>query len=691
MHATLHSQLGAIAKEYALPSTTGMILYLVSSAHNRSTQTSPMLGMNADEDDVEEPGPRLSEDVWKHLWTRVIRVEQEENMAIAPRSHTPHIYGLGIGTGAHSSPYLPQELPAQQPLRPLVSNSRMETPQPHAMTYPVTPSPSTPSSTSDLRSHSKSAPPSASSVSQSEPETPDTSSVANSFIHDTGPPGESLELPGLHSPSLIPILAKVEFEIDRRKAGWYEPWLRSRRMNHSKRAESRKRAQSRAGDEDESHEGEKSSSDERKAPLDLKLVDRMQAASPASIFAPSLVPENEKIELRDTDTGAAEYELLSESCDDTGSEGVDLEHEESEQEEDEEDSTTRVTSLNGTKDPLQDVFGTDADTWAELQADSRNRDSERKPNPQIVDLALSGADLASLPEETGFDEEEVGMEEEDEVREILDKMSRPHLSLSIPSSPPTAEVKRKSSPTTAMLKKHVPPPLVLQAEPVAGDLSVPSESSPMPGSAGSTSLPYLKDRSAPVSSELPAEDPVPVSPDDADEADFAKIRSPAEEKREGGVFDDLDLGLELTEDVSQMYSWMQRVIVYHLRQFDDDDPHDRRKSQYLMRAKLDEIERVCEFTFYLRGLSNDLVIRRHLRSFLHDGSRQTFLMGKYPVLINGQRLYCRILLVSRHHPPQVVVCEMQISSLPRQGCPRPPVCLEPILLPSEIRKSYVYK
>ena len=153
-HATFQSQLWAIAKEYALPSTTGILLFLVDDSGQ---------------------GPRLSEDIWKHLWSRV---SKEENLT------------------SRSSPQL---------IRPLISSA-----------YP---SPSTPSSGSRF-------------TAVSEPETPATSPEDRA---------NSLDLPGLASPSIIPVLAKVEFDIDTKKAGWFEPWLRSRLR---KRAESRSTSRS---------------------------------------------------------------------------------------------------------------------------------------------------------------------------------------------------------------------------------------------------------------------------------------------------------------------------------------------------------------------------------------------------------------------------------------------------------------
>ncbi|KII94005.1 hypothetical protein PLICRDRAFT_171693 [Plicaturopsis crispa FD-325 SS-3] len=456
LHPTLQSQLGAIAKEYALPSTAGMILYLVTTAPSRSLTSSPVPPDNtpSEEEDSGEPGPRLSEEIWKHLWTRVLRAERDELMSAGRL--TPASFGLGIQRS-----YSPQEM--QGSLRPLVSPARIETPRPLSRTF--APSPSTPSSFSDQRSNSKSAPPSSS---QSEPDTPNTSASSHFEEHEIHPQVEGMELPGLHSQSLIPILAKVEFDIDKRRAGWYEPWVRSRRMNHAKRAGSRKRGKS--GDD----EGD------RKGPLALALIDGMDAG-----YAP----------LADGD----------------------------------EDLT--VTSGGEDPDPLEDVFGTDADTWADIRADAQSLGIARSHNPNVVNLALSGAELSALPDPYQLDEDGRPIyRDEDEVGAIMDKMGRPRL---------------------ASKSKHIPPPLAIPA-----NGSVDGHGDGTPGSAiNGTRLPYLQGE------------------DDASSAEDLAIyraRSPAEEKRVGGVFDDYDLGLG---------------------DYDDNDPHDRRRSQYIMKAKLDEIER----------------------------------------------------------------------------------------------------
>lgn len=202
VHPTLQSQLWAIAREYALPSTAGLVLYLVDANQRRELPSGP------DVDDDIEPGPRLSEDIWKHIWTRVLKAEQRDEHPLLPsRSLSP------LSLGMRSTPHLPRARTTS------LSTSESETLPAQSFPYP---SPSTPSS---IRSISK-------WNGQSDIDTPGTS------IADDD--SEQLHLPGLTSSSLIPILAKVEFDIDQRKATWFEPWLRSRRMNHAKRTQSRK-------------------------------------------------------------------------------------------------------------------------------------------------------------------------------------------------------------------------------------------------------------------------------------------------------------------------------------------------------------------------------------------------------------------------------------------------------------------
>ncbi|KAJ7269261.1 hypothetical protein B0H12DRAFT_1094907 [Mycena haematopus] len=446
VHSTFQSQLGAIAKEYALPSTAGLILYLVSKPQS-GTSPQPSEKSFGDEDEVEEAGPRLSEDIWRHLWTRVVKTELRDE----PVSLAPPLLGLSA-LANRSTPYLAQAHAFPLPL--LSTNTGM---QPL-----LTPSPTTPSSTSEIptRFHTKSAPPSSSS--RSDAETPDTSQAASSRA-------DSLDLPGLHSDAIIPILAKVEFDIDRRKAAWYEPWLRSRRLNHAKRKNSM--TPSASGDDDE-----------RRPPLPFRLGEKRRSS------------------MRDR----KRYLPLSESPQSMTESG-------SEEDEGEEEG----------KDPLADVFGEDADTWADMRASSA---SSRSPNPHVVQLALTAAELGDAE-----DADDSSEREDDDVQDVTLLMNgRPALGLEIPGMQNSPSRKRAPPPTP--LLPHVAPP--------PDEEEAASASATPPDGVDPTRLAYL--------------DGEPT----------------------GDIYDDMDLGFEVESD-----------------DFDIDDPNDRRKSQIIMRAQLDEIEK----------------------------------------------------------------------------------------------------
>ncbi|KAF9225363.1 hypothetical protein BS17DRAFT_594171 [Gyrodon lividus] len=516
LQSTLQAQLIVIAKEYALPSTMGIVLYLMT-ASPQSSQDNPMPYASLGLADGGEPGPRLSEEIWKHIWTRVLRAEREEAIALS-RNPTPNPLGLGLSVEASGQ---------SQTLRPLVTPTRTETPQSRPLAYPITPSTSTTSSVSDLRSQEKFA---GASSSHSEPDTSDTSRSSDHGL-------SGIELPGLNSPSIIPILAKVEFDIDRRKATWYEPWVRSRRM---RRAESR--SSNRTGPR--SHTGDDSNfSEEKRAPCDLKLVERMQ--KPAFLRSRDDYDEGEQ-------PTNGEYALLSEYPDAIG----------------DADATARTTSAPGS-DPLRDIFGTDADTWVDIHAESEGK-RWKVNDPNVVELALDATSLTAFPEHEQSQDEKV--DEVDEVRDIMRQMSQPPLNVFVPAS---AE---RSSPSTAGgSKRPVPPPLVLASKSSSDDLMVPTEPSSMPSSdEGSKNLAYLNGGGyAPATMENTYFRDKEGSSLEM-EQEYQRSRSPAEEKRVGTLFEDLDLGLDLGDDGEE---------------YDENDPNDRRRSQYLMKAKLDEIER----------------------------------------------------------------------------------------------------
>ncbi|KAG2044542.1 hypothetical protein BDR03DRAFT_939404 [Suillus americanus] len=546
LQPSLHAQLNAIAKEYALPSTIGLVLYLITtSPQSRQNSPMPYATPTSGNEDAEEPGPRISEEIWKHIWGRVLKAEREESLAL-PRGPGSSPFGLGLGLDSLG----------QSNLRPLVTPMRTETPQPQPITYPITPS-STTSSVSDLRSHSKSTPLSSSSLTHSEPDTPDTSRSSDNEIL-------GVDLPGLNSPSIIPILAKVEFDIDRRKAAWYEPWLRGRRMTHAKRAESR---QSNRAHSQPSAEGD---GDGKRVPFDLRLVERMQNASSVPSFTTSLSSREEG--------GACGYALLSDSTDEAIEEDTTREEggtdgytplSDPTDEEVDEDITTHETDIDICHyDPLVDVFGTDADTWAEMRAESQCNQPE--VNPNVVELALDVSSITAMPEQeqTGDEVDDAG-----EVWDIIRRMSKPTLTLSIPSSPNSQQL---SSPPVGSSKKSPPPPLVIAPNDTRNGLVLHTGPSPLLSSSSggdSTSLPYAhsSSRGTPVADEIGDDDGLSLDMDQ----EYMRSRSP-EEKRGGAVFEDLNLGLDLGDEDEE---------------YDENDPNDQRRSQYLMRAKLDEIER----------------------------------------------------------------------------------------------------
>ena len=468
VYPTLQTQLSAIAREYALPSTLGMVLYLITNLPSPDAAVS------------DEPGPRISDDIWKHIWARVLRAEQNENLTPGPRP-----FGLGFGTLGRSSPSLLQDVAGTASLRALISPRQFETPQVPTASN-ATPSPSTPSNSAYS--------------SQSEIDTPESASSVGDID------AKSLPLPGLTSPSLIPILAKVEFDIDRKRAGWYEPWVRSRKVNHAKRAESRMgRSKSRMGSVSDAGEPEEEGT--KKAPIDLRLVERLQTGSPV----PSFLLTTEGSTKGDGSDNEGYQELIDSPLPRS------------------EDETEEAVEINGDGDPLADVFGTDEETWADLRAESGPKQVQ---NPNVVELALDAASLSVNDNlEDGDEEENDKWSEAGEVTQLLDAINKPTLSVSIPSSPP--QDGGDTATTAATIRRHVPPPLDLAASiPNMSELAVPSQTTPLPDSGESTGLAYLTRISpgTPSSTEL--------------EDEFNKKRSPQDEKRGGAFFDELELDID---------------------------------------------------------------------------------------------------------------------------------------------------
>lgn len=508
LHQSLQGQLIAIAKEYALPSTIGLVLYLVSSTPGpNALNPTPTRDATLQEWESEGPGPRISETIWRHIWIRVLKVGGEDLMSLSSRVGTPDVGYIA----SQSSPSLLDSATISTSLKPFVSASKLDALSTSG--YPITPSPTTPSSSVfDLNNKPNPRPGHAVARSLTTPIDRDLSS--SPALTDPCPNPDPIDLPGLHSNSFIPVLAKVEFVIDQAKATWYEPWLRSRRVNHAKRAESRARAAS-------FNNGE-TSEDDRRAPINLHLVDKAQAEADV----PSFLRKNEDyMRLEDDGDGDDASEITK------GGGYSQLDGDDDEDELDDDEITSKFPPVPGAKDPLADIFGTDADTWAEIHADNR---PIRKSNPNVVDLAL---DAAALTEELIPEEDDLPQQsDEEEVKGLWEDQSRPQLSVTIPGSPPSSALDTSN-------RKTAPPPLNLCTATPGSALGLPLIlTSPLPSSGDeSASLAYLKDGTPSdgvfitnQGEELTLE---------VTEAEEEATRPPSQDKRDGAFFEQLDLGL----------------------------------------------------------------------------------------------------------------------------------------------------
>ena len=511
LHQSLQGQLTAIAKEYALPSTIGLVLYLVSSTPGpNALNPAPNRDATLQEWENEEQGPRISEAIWRHIWVRVLKVEREDSASSSSRVGTPDVGYIA----SQSSPSLLDSTSMSSSLKPFTSTNVLA-----ISGYPIASSPTTPSSSAfDLSNRTRSRLRHAAARSLTTPIEREFSS--SPALTEPSPNPDAIDLPGLHSNSFIPVLAKVEFVIDQARATWYEPWLRSRRLNHAKRAESRARGVS-------FNNGE-TSEDDRRPPINLRLVDKAQAEADV----PGFLRKNlDYLRLEDEDDGD------DDASGGTKEEGYShLDGDDDDDELDHDEITAQFPPVPGAKDPLVDMFGTDADTWAVIRADSR---PVRKSNTNVVDLALDGAALAEeLPPE---EDDTLQPNDEEEVKGLWEDQSRPRFSVTIPNSPPNPALDTSN-------RKSAPPPLDLSATIPGPALNPPMIlNSPLPNSGDeSASLAYLKDGTsldgvfaARQGEELTLE---------VTEADDEVARGPFQDKRDGAFFEGLDLGLSFNID-----------------------------------------------------------------------------------------------------------------------------------------------
>ncbi|KAF8528295.1 hypothetical protein JB92DRAFT_2864419 [Gautieria morchelliformis] len=324
LYPTLHSQLGAIAREYNLPSTGGLVLYLAHSPQ-----------------DAAQEGPRITEDVWKLLWHKALQAERQDSQ---PRSISA--FNMRSGRSTPASPFTSTRDVSQ----PLPSTPRIP-----SSPYPSPYTSSMPSSEVHLPLFDKD--PSS---------TPDLGSFGTEFTPN----------------AFLPILGKIEFDIDRRKASWFDGWI------HGKRERSRWRSASEGGR------------------LALELPERARSRSHLRPGLQTRTP---------IPSESGDYMALD---DDEG--------EKTAGDDDQEQEGQATVALRNI-DPLADVFGNDATTWGEIRREHMPTGTGViSPYPELV-IPL-----------------DVKVRDEDEVIKLWNENKRPKLSLNPPD--PRASSSRKGAP-----------------------------------------------------------------------------------------------------------------------------------------------------------------------------------------------------------------------------------------------------
>jgi hypothetical protein len=389
LHPTLNSQLGAIAREYSLPSIGGMVLYLISD---------------------NEAGPRITDDVWRMLWYRALQMDKDGS------SNGKTIARLHSRTKTFSnnnSPY---------------------------------PSPST-TSESPYRSAS-----------------PSNDNASLSSI--------SLDLPlNINPASALPILAKVEFDIDRRKALWYKQW------SHRRRTASHSIVNS------PQFLGSYNGSGVKKV---LQLPLRARSTSP------SLADFKAKYAGTSPSASSAQINLNSpeELSDDAERDGyIQLG----------DDRKPRRMLHNGefTEDPLDDVFPSDKATWAQIRNEEGDEEAGSPTSPHTPDVMVGGRiGSAIMSMEGGESGNESGDDEDaEDVLAMWRNKHRPTLeNLSTPGSHPSRPTVERSRSAS----KHIPPPLDLSnsSKGQIPHVEVAPPTATSPHLSINSDLPYLDENEA---------------------------------------------------------------------------------------------------------------------------------------------------------------------------------------------------
>jgi hypothetical protein len=470
----------AIAREYALPSTGGMVLYLLTDG----------------------PGPRITDEAWKMLWQRVLRADRAAGLSVSGESN----YSSRSGTPALVTNGYPSPASPVDSLRKL-GRRRSEC-------------------ESSYDSHSLSSP---------------SPSIGAASINGLGMGGSVGDLPtaafDFTTASALPILAKVEFDIDKRKAPWYEPW---RQRGRRQRVESNTSTSSAGVSARElmlGHGRRKSGGLEEvkrrlvatthippPAVAQMQVEMEIQQPKPQAALVVQIDQEDESeygdeepesgdspggyLQLPDAEeedkfqmsplTGRA---LRRESTipldlesvvpkDDGAPEDADPSisristAEEQEEQEEERDYEEEPVVMDGEqllkegKDPLADVFPSDEQTWAQLANDGLQEPyGQHTPDQPIIPALSLGGLMVSPPDAHQEETPDSGVSDCDDdnpedVVALWKARHEPRLdpqSQTLPAHPPAnLDKSLPPSPTEPYIlsqkghtARHVPPPLVL--------------------------------------------------------------------------------------------------------------------------------------------------------------------------------------------------------------------------------------
>lgn len=385
-------------------------------------------------------------------------VERQDQLGVGGNSRAPSALALRSGNMTPSSAVASSHLNRDFSSSSLSSLSTTPTPTPvHALNPTDAPS-DTDTSTST-------------STSNPSPSTSTTNTGFTSLDHDSNrntpihAHPDLLAIASELTPNpFLPILAKVEFDIDLRKAKWYDSWLKSRKERARWKANNNNNSAN-VNSVTTPHPYNPPSS--RVAPLPLELPDLAKSRSRLNSLALNSDEEPGNEDGRAAAINRIGYALLDADGDsdhDPDQERTAVEADDDDDPENnngEVDTTVKMPiplpkgkAAARDNDPLADVFGTDSDTWAALRYESPGT---RKKRPQ--DPALIIADEDANHDGDGDQNEPKHGNSDGDDEEVL-KLWNEHLKPTLKLSP------GNSSSAQSMSRRPAPPPLKIAPPPL---------------------------------------------------------------------------------------------------------------------------------------------------------------------------------------------------------------------------------